>query len=113
MTLAKALQILQKANAIKSPWLSGMRDAERGTRYMTSSNAIWDIDHPDITDPATKGCLLTLLREASEDNRIYVRQEFSGQRWAVHSPYKSWPVKDTEGEAIQAALITLAGCYEQ
>lgn len=74
---------------------------------------------PDTSDAATCGCLLALLREAHEAEhahvfgpgrrtmRIYTIPTLSGG-WAIASPLTTFPTRDTEGAAIEAALIALA-----
>jgi len=36
---------------------------------------------PDLTDPATRGCLLELAREAWRDVGLYVQGEYSNNAW--------------------------------
>lgn len=75
---------------------------------------------PDLTDPATRGCLYTLVREAWGSDRCFCRQEDTpaGAKWFVlcptpkrlterigagwHGPFEG----DTEVEALVAALET-------
>jgi hypothetical protein len=88
-----------------SYWWAGSQDRvadeERGT-LRTDGSLL-----PDLTDPATLGCLLALVREAHGDPMLFAR--FRGARvrpdWMV-----SWDGSDviatgaTEAEALVAAL---------
>jgi len=54
---------------------------------------------PDLTDPATVGCLLALVREAWDDR--YLCASVSPRKlWLVDG----WSLHDTEAEALVAAL---------
>ena len=58
---------------------------------------------PDLTDPATLGCLLALVREAWSDSQMYV----AGRGlWDVFTSHDVEIVQDryTEAEALVAAL---------
>jgi hypothetical protein len=66
---------------------------------------------PDLTDPATLGCLLVLVREAWGDPHVYVLSCASdwftvcspnaeGGKWLAHPPIDG----STEAEALIAAL---------
>ena len=58
---------------------------------------------PELTDPATLGCLLGLVRLARLDQRLHVRAR--ANRWRCYSgvtPVGDW--SDTEAEALVAAL---------
>jgi hypothetical protein len=74
--------------------------------------------YPDLTDPATRGCLLALVREKWGSDRCYCRQEDTpaGVRWFVLCPTPKRLAKQigagwhgpfdggTEAEALVAAL---------
>lgn len=64
---------------------------------------------PDLTDPATLGCLLALVREAWGDDEAYAipwHDEDGGWTVCVHEEDRSVSVSegDTETEALVAAL---------
>jgi hypothetical protein len=127
VTLPEALQRLQAAGKIRSPWLPGML-MMNGSRIMfvdpdtgaTSAHAKVYRPHAgtdlNSTDPATLGCLLALVREASGDSCVYIE---CGARDAATMVPVSWYVMtwgdedsiaygETEGAALAAALISLA-----
>ena len=60
-------------------------------------------DVPDLSDPATLGCLLALVREALDDSRIHCRAR--ANKFRVYSgvtPTGEWA--DSEAEALVATL---------
>lgn len=68
---------------------------------------------PDLTDPATLGCLLALVREAWGDPALSVTAGYGKDRkveWDVEHPHPDslpealWTYFDTEAEALVAAL---------
>lgn len=65
---------------------------------------------PDLSDPATLGCLLALVREAWNADWIYVvcdqmnDPEDGGYLWRVCVPWASDIVAPTEAEALVVAL---------
>jgi hypothetical protein len=61
-------------------------------------------DLPDLTDPATLGCLLALVREAWGDPRAYIRACFGWELITDYCVGKYPPGGDTEAEALVAAL---------
>lgn len=68
-----------------------------------------DDEFPDLTDPATLGCLLALVREAWDDPHCHT--EPPGNKWALYynepkAPSPQWLAVfgDTEAEALVAAL---------
>ena len=64
---------------------------------------------PDLTDPATLGCLLALVREAWAQARVVVYHQHGQPSWEidVELPDGSMPCVEsaaTEGEVLVAAL---------
>lgn len=65
---------------------------------------------PDLTDPATLGCLLALVREAWNDPTVrtsYVTAHYPHRWVALRSGLLGWKAKaygNTEAEALVAAL---------
>jgi len=73
---------------------------------------------PDLTDPATRGCLLALVREELGRPRLvaYYAPLSSGQGWYVADRFcgdRDYPVvkapSGTEAEALVAALEAAGG----
>lgn len=124
--MTKALDLARRAVACKHfRWMPGMRlvefdgdeaarivvmqddgnvrvSRESGGNYGYSGEA-W----PDLTDPATVGCLLALVREAWGDRRMFTTYDDSDTQW----PWDVWiPNRrsirsgKTEAEALVAAL---------
>ena len=134
MTLVEALAALRKAEMIRNPWPPGSLwvRGQEFLRVVTSSASgpsVWesmDLDdqalwvrcteeedgwpfdsEPVITDHATEGCLLALLREARDDETI---------RPSLETPkgYLMWHLPglphgfDSEREAVMGGLIAMA-----
>ena len=59
---------------------------------------------PDLTDPATLGCLLALVREVWGDPRAYIRATFGWELITDYCVGKYPPGGETEAEALVAAL---------
>ncbi len=58
---------------------------------------------PDLTDPATLGCILALVREATGDRRIHCRARANVYRvYSGVSPVGRW--MESEAEALLLAL---------
>lgn len=98
-------------------WMPGMRliaDDLRTLRVCSHTSVVveeagWyhlttlDIDHlPDLTDPATLGCLLALVREAWSDPMLLVFPDAFPDRWTVVDLEIGH--HRTEVEALVAAL---------
>ena len=60
---------------------------------------------PDLSDPATIGCLCSLLRLAYRDGTLVVYKEHVG--WSVDSEMDVFPRGTTEAEAIYLAIDLL------
>jgi hypothetical protein len=88
--------------------MPGMRDLQGRT---WTPDLLWrwlcTVDRPDLSDPATLGCLLALVREAWGEPRTAV-VPLSGDRWGVAIPnvLRQSPAHKgaTEAEALVAAL---------
>jgi len=100
-------------------------DARRSVVYEDNDGAIREgvvsrSDVPDLTDPATVGCLLALVREACEPNRapgdwpMVCTYQSQAKKWGVGAWLNEsgkttfaalvLPTYDTEAEALVAAL---------
>ena len=121
MHCGRALVALQAAGRIRVAFLPGMLLHEVGTttscRVTELCGLLGGVWRPDLTDAATVGCLLALLREARNDPSVrgpaWEERDPLGYRWPDHeyrwvlwTPYYAAP---TEGEVLAAALIALAG----
>lgn len=80
--------------------------AEEGATY-DDCHAVW-LEHddllPDLTDPATLGCLLALVREALHSSRGHVLYVAGLHRWECADNRVVHGVGATEAEALVAAL---------
>jgi hypothetical protein len=73
--------------------------------HLLDNRVVRDADAlPDLTDPATLGCVLALVRKAWGDPRAYMRDSF-GWEWITDYCVEKWPPGgETEAEALVAAL---------
>ena len=103
-------------------WMPGMLDAETGLRVVKAGTdkdprvglgSLNDFilyypdmlkgHYPDLTDPATLGCILALVREATDDRRIHCRVRANVYRvYSGVSPVGRW--MESEAEALLLAL---------
>lgn len=92
-------------------WEPGMRYARKTYHYRAPANCegvLFDADCvPCLDDPATKGWLLHMLREATgtQLSTHYDAREEIGDYWYVSGGYSA----PTEGEALAAALLAVWG----
>lgn len=125
------IKLARRAVACKAwRWMPGMRYREK---WPTEDEAIWGrwssededdtgytvckttkveadgVHLPDLTDPATIGCLLKMVREAHRDPQINTHadlvdslNQFSWQVCSYDCDYTGWC--DTEAEALVCAL---------
>ncbi len=80
---------------------------DRSSAYMNGSvNLMWTAVTsswlPDLTDPATVGCLLALVREAWSDPMLFAFPDAFPDRWTV--VYGDYGHHETEAAALVAAL---------
>ena len=63
---------------------------------------------PVLTDPATLGCLLHLVREHWGDGGAHMRRLFrygGGEKWICHAPSIAYPTLQTHGATEAEALV--------
>ena len=93
-------------------WLPGMK-LTAGLRITESLIPFtFSVDLPDLTDPATLGCLLALVREAWDCRGIHTTRFNRGREWIVRHDLslprqkilsRAWG-SYSEAEALVAAL---------
>lgn len=131
-----ALRALHERGRVASPWLLGMgvQPVLDGGTIQDVTGTVVALSHgmpiawwPDlldtrehhhehlrlVLDPATLGCLLALVREASEEPHAYAWPSKHGP-WTVyaasgHHPRVLGPECATEAEALVATLEALLG----
>lgn len=95
-------------------WTSGMR--AKGSRNLPGASfrvvqdrkvfiGEWSEAIPDLSDPATRGCVLQLIREAWGDPVFSVSYAFRDSGWKWFSQLQDCPVLfDSEEETLINAL---------
>jgi hypothetical protein len=84
-------------------WMPGMKviDSVRMTEGMLKFTHHSDL--PDLTDPATLGCLLALVREArGEPTYLPTCLDVHDEAWVVHPP---GPWRQTRYESYASVLV--------
>ena len=91
-------------------WHIGMV-AERGARVYDIGKGFAGYEAPDINHPATKGWLLHMLREATEDASAFCSWWDGPGTWMVYADGlgSHRDHQATEGEALAAALLAVWG----
>lgn len=67
----------------------------------------WNLQLPDFRDPATRGCLLQLVREAWGEPHMYATTVHMYPKifWAVYRPPRVWQGPPLSGPTEEAALV--------
>jgi hypothetical protein len=85
--------------------MPGMRDLQGRT---WTPDLLWrwlcTVDRPDLSDPATLGCMLALVREAHADQRLTLFYHYSYSDWRLYTPNNAFVRSATEAGALVAAL---------
>jgi len=68
-------------------WMPGMI-LTSGLRLRYEAHAFSPDEIPDLTDPATLGCLLALVREAMGDQHICVCWDFVNELWVCEGKFE-------------------------
>ena len=85
-------------------WMDGMLSMDTGLR-LDDQTEDWEADYPNLSDPATLGCLLYLVRRAWGDDTLSTVCPEPGVWFIAGAPDNpTGPVGDTEAEALVLAL---------
>lgn len=107
------LELAKRAVACKRwRWMAGMLTIN-GTRIQRTPNVEITAAWPDLDDPATLGCLLALVREAWNDDKIglrWVEDDFGNDVChIVRQRYGDWEMRTTiAASVIEAAALIAA-----
>ena len=88
-------------------WTGPCRGSHRYTDADVRAGVTFYRGTPDLTDPATLGCLLALVREARGDQTYLptLLPLVSGARWAVeHTMTQTATLHESEAAVLVAAL---------
>jgi hypothetical protein len=72
-------------------------EGDYGAGGMTGAYWVPALAVPDLRDPATRGCVMQLVRDAWNDHHIYVR------KLDVLTPGEAWFVCDGNGAMVNSA----------
>ena len=87
-------------------WLGGMKALNSFRVVESVVPMMFPVDTPDLSDPATLGCLLALVREAWKEPRAWCEWDRTIARWGVYSGsgVNARSICATEAEALVHAL---------
>ena len=109
-------ELAKRAVACKAwRWMQGMRSTETTLwcgHSWSDGRQSWEGDTedalPDLTDPATLGCLLHLVREGWGDDGAYTKRVYrSGGyvEWICYAPSIRYPAKMAHGQSEAECLV--------
>lgn len=106
------IELARRAVACKGwRWMPGMVTVPPFARRLSAADLALSLHDekalPDLTDPATVGCLLALVREAHNDPTYLPTclQEPPDEAWVVNRPQRQRQTRyESEAEALVAAL---------
>ena len=90
---------------IPSRWVPGMFASDTGLRFdELTLDSDWEGKIADLSDPASRGCLLALVREAWGDPLAHVAPVAVGWRVWLEVDLEVFFDGDTEASALVTAL---------